>query len=1230
MSQYGPGDRPPKTKTVKVKAHTRKVRVKSLNNPIADDLAARGQGEPPPSRRPAAPSPAVKEQHAVVAIGHARNRKRGEAVRKARSEVPSAPVNLPGLPPEVRHPAGSTLPAPKQRPLAFLDKLNQRNGRFGAGADTRVHAQQRKHAIDAGVAHLMTTGRSLHKQENTIERLRQLGVVPGSSEFQKSVDRLNAEQSAKRTKEHKQTNEDLLLAGPEQLKEAGFKKEGALDKAAALPGKMLPTLAASAYQTGRAAIEDPGDVLPKTARGLGESIVSIPAGLIYAGVHPEKAAKGLAADYTRRYGDIFKNPKGFRERVKKEGAAPEALDIATAATVGGASAGRAAQGLAEAGKLGKVAERVATTRPGLRISGDTVREQPIHENFGRNAAGAVRDTARKYVQARRAAHETAPLEVRQAQEAGDVTHIRKGATKRAQHRQVAKAKGARLATMRAEGQREQKAARKNVASLNKTERRALKYAMQFGIHTPEAARKWLSTHLRNVKEARGHHESSTGKAIPKKQNEIPEMEFLLKHADEAFTPNLARVAGEEGERAAKIGRMDPGVAPEQALRRRYLPVAELLGVAAHEGEDAGAFATRVARAAKEQGLGTPGYFPSEKRPMGVFSAFAAGGTKAIPGTKAWTGALLRTGRENTSPEAHLLSIQKGIKRKHNWNLVADQFEQHSAPGLRDKTVNELLDELDRKGIDRGSVAFWNPARYRAVRSEVDKAEGGGDVEIQDPTFESRHIQDALNDSAFDSHRLDTLPSDFKGSAGWSVIPKAVYDEIHADLRPSGAVGRSYDIAKGKVSRALLANPAWLQFQVASNALMTGLAGVGPVDAIKAQAWWRRLSQAERDAIEPYIGVHAWYDDQRHLGASSNNRLVNTYRAFKTTTFYRKAHIGNPLNLLFRADNAQNNFFRRAVFYNRTKRAAYERMGRNTSKMMAAQKRIVDTLTLRDPAELMRAVAREGKTFEKNAKAVHDFLGDWTTYTARERKVFGRATMFYGFLRFSTRLAFYTMPIEHPIMSSILLQLGHLENDELKRIFGGDVPVWELGNYYEQSGRKFAAARLNPFFNALQFEGPQSIVGTLGPLASIAINQIAGKNVSFDQLYTVRGNTQHIEHAGDLSLADRLHIIVSELEKVSPYTRAAERIFLKGRQTSDSSLLFPAGTGSPGIVEKGHGVGQALQEAFLPAAGEKGQQNINAAKARSGSQPTVVRGGPQAGTVPELPALAPLPPLPPIH
>ena len=349
-----------------------------------------------------------------------------------------------------------------------------------------------------------------------------------------------------------------------------------------------------------------------------------------------------------------------------------------------------------------------------------------------------------------------------------------------------------------------------------------------------------------------------------------------------------------------------------------------------------------------------------------------------------------------------------------------------------------------------------------------------------------------------------------------------------------------------------------------------------------------------------------------------------WNALKDTPFYRRALDGkSPLDaLFFRPDNAQNNFFRNALMYNRIKRQAYREMGANATTIARSQQRLTGILK-GNPEDQMLALAKNKKVVEAHAQAVDDFLGNWTRYTAAERRGWSRFVMFYGFLRFATRLAFYTMPVKHPIMSSILLQVGRLEKDELERIFGTEPPPWEYGNLYaptaawgenpsrEETNFRVPTTRLVPFFNALQYENPGSVVGMLNPVVGLGANQIAGKNVPLDQPYTVNGSTAYVRRSGDLSLEDRVQIALGELTRLSPYVRAAEAATMRCKQSSDSSLLNPQPVKYPGTTGKSkqalarnqkkiaeqnaRGVGGALRETLVPQLGTGGNSRIDSAR-----------------------------------
>jgi hypothetical protein len=902
------------------------------------------------------------------------------------------------------------------------------------------------------------------------------------------------------------------------------------------PSTLLP--ARVMKNVGIVVAEDPKKQIPKLLKDTGESVVSIPAGVVRSATDPKAAVKNVVSDYSRRYGPLMKGDEtAFRKRLEKEGVAPEVFDLAGLSTAGGSVTGRVLQKAAESGALGETATRIATVRPALRVSGGTVKTQPVSDNFFRNVVRAGVDQARKDVQASRASRPEASALVREAQQQGDVTRIT--AQGRPQRRAVAQVKGRMLTSMKAEQQAEVGGASRAIGSLSKPEQRAFKYAMQYGATTPDAARRVLPAVRERVTAGRAAHEASTGERIPARQNELPEIDYLVKNADQAFTPRLAEMMRGERARAVSAAAGDPGVDVTQAALRRVAPQAELLGVVRHEGEDTSSFFRRLMDAQRHHRLADPGFFPSEKRAEGVFSARAVGGRQAVKGPQPYTGALTRTGRENTALDVFPRGIARNIKRKYNWNLVAENFDRHAFSWSKNKTIAQLKDEMERRRIDPRSVEFWNPRVFRDHQQEAARIEG--------PDVEAGHITPEAAD-VHSAAQLATNPAAFKGTSGWSLIPKAVHDEIMTDIRPSGIGGRSFDIAKGKISRVLLGNPGWLQFQVASNAFLTGLAGTGPVDAVKAQVWWRKLPEAQKRAIEPYIGVHRWYDEQTHLGATANNRMVNAYRAFKETGLYKAAHKANPLDALFKADNAQNNFFRKAVFYNQAKRETYRRMGEEAGRIMALQERAARILTL-PPDRMMDAVVKDADTFERLAEHTNKFLGDYSTYTAKERRGFlGRMTMFYGFLRFSVKFTLYTMPIEHPVVSSMLAQIGRLERDEQKRIFGADVPTWELGNLYTKSGKKYQLSRLSPFFNATQYGEPGSLVSSMSPLVQTALNQAVTKNVAFDKPFTVEGSGQYVEKGSEIGHpltalipgTIRNRIAAEELLRLSPYYRLRRR------------------------------------------------------------------------------------------
>lgn len=579
-------------------------------------------------------------------------------------------------------------------------------------------------------------------------------------------------------------------------------------------------------------------------------------------------------------------------------------------------------------------------------------------------------------------------------------------------------------------------------------------------------------------------------------------------------------------------------------------------------ESAKAHQKRV-RQARPAGFAEPGYFPSRRRTQVRFSPRALGGSRAVSPDRRYGGALLEAGRETHDPIVYGQAISQNIKRKHNWSLVADTIRAHAFGWGQGLSYKQALDELGTRGIDPDSVKIVD-------MNALDDAAKGASGEGGSVVSTADDLHDALTKSVHDKASADRLiPTKNKVL----ILPREIADEVLADTKPSGAIGRNWDILKGKSSRLLLGtSPAWLQFQVASNALMSGIGGVGPVSMAKSLKWWHGLSDEEKAAIEPYIGTGAFSGDAHTpmIGAASNSDLVNAYRAFKALPFWHKPRRGpganirayNPLDLLFRGDHIQNNFFRRSILYNRVHRDAYRRMGKEVGTMQALQTRLMRTLQL-PPEQQVKAILKDREAIERHAKAVTDFLGDFSTYTTRERKIFQRSVMFGGFLRFSLRLLFKTMPREHPLTTAAIARLGQLQSEEVRKLLGGDALPWQLGKYYwndDGTMKSVNVGRLNPFLNQFtNFRGPQDLLGVLPPAVQAALNQ-AYSTVGFTgKPFNVRGEKGTAAWKGHpgRQAEDRARIFFEQAlgQTVAPYREWSKAAAYGRPQGDDSSLLF---------------------------------------------------------------------------
>lgn len=1008
------------------------------------------------------------------------------------------------------------------------------------------------------------------------------------------------------------------------------------------------------YQVLRALAEHPGGI-PKTAKGAADMAVGAVAApfelageTVSGALHGDplrgvrRIAKTAAKDYSRRYAPLIAgNAAEFRRRIGEEGAAPELADIATVVAPGGAAVGRALGAAARGGALGSAARELATAdRPLLREAAGHAVEQDVSRNLFRATGQRAQDAARGRAQRRRVTRaERAGTRVRGLQPGeGEVVRTTQRGQRRSQERVAAKNSGRAHLAHRQEMTREiDQGTRRSLLKLTVKQRHAVFHVIQGIVRAddPEAAVRQLSRREKQIlKERQRTGVKDVPRALKRTNDELETVRFLKRHAKEIFTPALEEFRRAEVERSHRVEAGDPAVTGRTAEVHRLRVQGHTLGLehphaktkaliaAAHEAGELTddearlalaeadrlrpamdkAFIKAVRQRARANGLPEPGYVHHSGRDLYPRSDFATGqGGRAVQGVKQSALKLFRAGHADTSAEAFVQTLARGIKRKANWDLVDRQFRSLAAkaPDVAELrrilgrehvhgdqlSIEDLRKVLDDQGLDFRDWAYVNPGRFR-VHAQHETRE----LHLDDHNPEEmsglglRQAIEAATDAGEDLDR-------FKSTRGWYLMPRASYDELHAAVKESGMRGRVAGKIQTAQSRLLLASPSWLQIQIASEG---GLAGIGMrgnlPDFIKGPIWYSRLPDGEKQAVDLMLGASVYEHGVPHIGAASESSLINAYRAFRRTAFMQRAGRVNPLNLVFQIDNAKGNLFRRAVLYNRLKRTAYQRMGKQVGQLGRLQETITHVLGL-GPEEQIKALLEDRATVEQHAQAVNDLLGDFTTYTARERREFKRGIMFYGYLRYSLRLAFYTLPIKHPIAGAIAAKLGQLHVEEVKDLLGGDEAPWAFSRIFiEGKGGELKSidlARLNPLTNPIVSvieEGPKALGGLVSPLAQGIIDQISGEHTYSGQPYRGHGSAE-TGSAEDLDA--RVRIAVRDLLKTSWAYREGEKLSTKGETQTDDALL-----GSPRPIQYRSAEAIAREESKREAAGSPLEQILH--------------------------------------
>lgn len=1191
---------------------------------------------------------------------------------------------------------------------SYFDPITKKAKREAGRAERKLATRiQREAAKDA--ANLLKKPKRLSEipgKRESAENLRDLKILSGESRLDRAIKREQARQVRARRKKSDPLERVLgsnpatatALAGKDLVaairagKSAGEIGVSGAKLLASLPlgaGQGLPVgvrkkLAGRAAVASQELVRDPvGQAKKNTGTGA-KMLQSIIPGLAAAVTQPVKTAKESVREPVQRWNE---SDEQFRKRVKKEGFVPELLDATVVVGGGTALASRALQRAAATGRLGAKAKRTAGyTRRELVSAGEkgAVVTGPS-KSFLRNAARQKVDARRvRKVKARvkkdRARGRESDLLDVEAAERGLPTVGRRRRARKAR-RVGARDQGRNFIMFKSEQAEEVTGRDKDtigsqIGRLSKDENVGYRYVAEFGIRDRKTFVRELKSlrakMIANRKAANERRLDRGEQPLTIVTDQVAEIDRILKAPEKFFTPRVLEVAEVVGPKQRRLAvKDDPGVTEATVERRRLKPFEAMYGI---EDLSAGKKPVRTKaeqnavtrRAMRERGLDPEltSYFKNMEFSERGFKNYAMGGRRAVADDRTYSGELLKTGRSVSDARIVTDSAAGNLKRKYNWNQVAQWAERSVAPWS--KNYKGKLRDLDRearsRGLRPGSYVFVDLRKIYAAR---DRGASQVDLDVDSPLLRSTEVSEVLRDprNVVDPARRDldnlveTDPEAFD-TTGWSVVSKADYDELVNRTTPSGKAGRVIDMARGAASRWLLLNLPWLVFQTSSNSILSALAGVTPNDIRRAAKFFKELPPEERRALEATFGVKGWYDERPRGGAAFDNRYAHMIAAWKKTEHYRRwRQYGVPgwLEVFSRLDNMQNNVFRRALFYKTAKSEAFTRMNDATGRVYGTLPRLEAALGKKSHEEVMRAIVKERESVEQLGRAVDDWLGDWTSFTAAERKWMVRIPLFYGFIRFSTRLAFYTMPLNHPVLTSILLKLGDLSRKELEAIFakeGTEPPPWEYGNFYTYNdatgeARRFTLSRTVPFFNLLQVTNqpedvlnPQvaDLLGLINPLFLISYQQLAMKNSAGREMYDLKN-----EDGSDPGILDvrRFRLLVAQVLGYNWYARTLEKTGIpgvrdpfRGRQQADSSIVFPR----PKVYKRDKerlsnerviaqqrkaGLDAAAQERFAPFVGTDPLpvfENARRYTERAGKK----KKAPTLPAMPQLPALPTLP------
>lgn len=662
---------------------------------------------------------------------------------------------------------------------------------------------------------------------------------------------------------------------------------------------------------------------------------------------------------------------------------------------------------------------------------------------------------------------------------------------------------------------------------------------------------------------RGEAQATSGGRITRKRATGPRTDLTKAQGDRLMNARLNAVAAERR--------------VERARERVNAPADELVGPAPTLDD----ITSNLDEARTAAGLEPGGYYPHRRslndRQFGSFTGGA--GVRAVGGPKTTSYSLFDTGRVARDPRIFEEGVARNLKRTFNWRSSGQAMDDYAI--AKGSSLRDLDAVMRDQGLDPRDYVAVNPVKFKA--RETDAARRGVDVD---------DTGDPLIAQAWDSARakpgIDGFAghSEYDGDANWALIPKAVDDAIRGSRGTAGeglGARLASKILKGIPSKLILGtSPGWLVSQFLNDAALGALAGINPGTILKSERFFRDAELRTKAA--PYAGAAPFERELGgvRLGSTMPEQVEDwalTAKAWKARAIDlvpggRRLEAtgvsGNPLDWMLQVDAAKANVVRRSVLYDELRRQAYRNMGSDARGWMRTADQAADVLMLRDPEARIRALLDDPRAMELAADHVDRMLGNYTRFGHTERRLLANNVLFYGFLRFSLRFTFWTMPTRHPVVSSIAAHLSQLHEDEVRDLLGvgkdDPLPFGTLGKYYMLDGNQLMEVPLNslnpamnPFTQSDDVGGAlRGMYGSLSPLVTELIDQTAGKDIAFDRVYRVGTSAVPLGAFGNqrgASLGERGRIAANDLLSLTTPYRALREANAEGAPISDDSFAW---------------------------------------------------------------------------